>query len=181
MKKKTSLFALTITYLLMLIVQIAALPASVLSLALLGLTALVGWLHIHYAGKRNAKIDWASVNRPFAVIDWGLDGKGFELPERHRGFYIACSSKNVTDTLAYVQYSLSQAGNAAFIRSNMPVLEFRFRYGGANWFETQEQYIERIVRNFDLAVKNWHDKLEANKTAYVKAFFADNQNGSAPE
>lgn len=177
--KKTSLFALTLIYLLMFIVQVIALPASKWSVLLLILTGVIGYTHIYYAKRRNQKIDWSHVNRPFAVIDWGLEGKGFELPERHKGFYIACSGKNVADTFAYIQYRLSGSGNQAFIKSGLPVLEFRFRYGGAHWHETQEEYEARILLDFDEAVKEWHDKLEKDKKAYVATFFADNQNGSA--
>lgn len=179
--KKTSLFALSIIYLLMFIIQVIALPASRWSVLLLILTGVVGYAHTHYARIRNRKIDWSNVNRPFAVIDWGTEGKAFELPERHHGFYIACSSKNVADTMAYIQYSLSGSGNQAFIRSGLPVLEFRYRYGGAHWHETQEEYKARIERDFDEAVKVWHEKLEKDRKAYVAAFFADNQNGSAEE
>jgi hypothetical protein len=179
--KKTSLFALSIIYLLMFIIQVIALPASKWSVLLLILTGMVGYAHTHYAHKRNKKIEWSHINRPFAIIDWGPEGKAFELPEHHSGFYIACSSKNVSDTVAYVQYSLSQSGNQAFIRSELPVLEFRYRYGKAHWNETAEQYRERVIKEFDYQVGEWHGKLEKDKLNYIKSFFADNENGSAPE
>jgi len=179
--KKTSLFALSIIYLLMFIIQVIALPASKWSVLLLILTGVISYAHTHYAHKRNKKIEWGHINRPFAIIDWGPEGKAFELPEHHSGFYIACSSKNVADTMAYVQYSLSQSGNQAFIRSELPVLEFRYRYGKAHWNETAEQYRERVIKEFDYQVGEWHGKLEKDKLNYIKSFFADNENGSTPE
>ena len=178
--KKTSLFALVIIYLLMFIVQVITLPASRWSVLLLILTAVIGYTHTHYAGKRNRKIAWSEINRPFAIVDWGGDGKAFELPEHHSGFYIACSAAKVYDTTAFVRYSLAGAGNEAFLRSNMPVLEFYFRKG-AHVLETQEQYRDRVLHDFDKALVEWHTKLEKQEAAYRKAYLSDNQNGSKPE
>jgi len=178
--KKTSLFALSIIYLLMFIIQVIALPASKWSVLLLILTGVVGYAHTHYAHKRNKKIEWSHINRPFAIIDWGEEGKAFELPAHHDGFYIACSASKVKDNVAFVKLCLSGSGNKPFISSEMPVLQFYFRYG-AHIRENQEQYKARVLAAFDQALVDWHVKLEKDTEAYRKAFFADNENGSAPE
>jgi hypothetical protein len=181
MKKKTSITTLVLVYMGFFAIQVAILPASVISFIPLVITAAVGYWHTHKAHVWNTKVEWSHINRPFAIIDWGPEGKAFELPEHHSGFYIACSSKNVADTVAYVQYSLSQSGNQAFIRSQLPVLEFRYRYGKAHWNETADEYRERVIKEFDYQVGEWHGKLEKDKLNYIKSFFADNENGSAPE
>ncbi len=179
-KNTTSIISLAIIYALMFILQVIALPASKWSVLLLCLTGAIASTHIHFAKKRNRQIDWSSINRPFAIIDWGEDGRDFELPAHHHGFYIACSAAKVYDNSIFVRAALSNSGNQAFIHSEMPVMEFYFRWE-ANVKETQEHYRARVIEAFDNALIEWHIKLAKQEKAYIKAFFSENQNGSVPE
>ncbi len=179
-KNTTSIVSLAIIYALMFILQVIALPASKWSVLLLVLTGVIASTHIHFAKKRNRQIDWSSINRPFAIIDWGEDGRDFELPAHHHGFYIACSAAKVYDNSIFVRAALSNSGNQAFIHSEMPVMEFYFRKG-SHVIETQEQYRTRVISDFDNALIDWHVKLEKQEAAYRKTFFSENQNGSVAE
>jgi len=167
--KTTSLFTLRLLYIFMFMVLVIALPASKPGGLLLLFTGVIAFVHIYYADRRNMKIHWSRVNRPFAVVDWGSEGKRFMLSERHKGFYISCAGAEVSKTAAYVKSCFEQSDNAAYKNSELPVLVFYFKWG-EHILEEPPAYLARVTRDMDAALVAWHTALSANPAAYLQAY-----------
>jgi len=158
-------------YLFAAVVIATALDEGIFSLALIIGTLVIGCIHTYYSNRRRSKILWASINRPIAVVDYGLN-KFMQVPEQHRGYVTLCHASEVEEVYTDTVLALTEASNPYFETGDIYVTKIYFRYG-ENVLHTQEQHEAYVKECLDKALLDFHTKLvaKADKREYIRDFY----------
>lgn len=174
-------YKLAACYLVVFIVAVIAMPASKFSIMYLILIAIAFLIHRHLILNRKSQIDWASVDRPVAIVDWGEAGRYFEVPKYHVGYVVTCSAAEVESKYLDTIAELKAAGNKIYLQGNLPVLKIYFR-DGENVLHSQEDHEAHVKTVLDAALLAFEIQLkkDADEADRIRVRFSQNQNGSLP-
>lgn len=160
-----------ITYAVAAIFLAVYLPVFAAIYAIPGVAVLF-LLHRFLAKKRAEKIEWASVDRPFFVVDYGKKGRRFRVPEPHIGYCIAAHPGEVEEVRRYALTKMREAGNNSMMDLEPFIFGLYFRIG-EHVLESQEEYEDRIFDFMDAQLQAWHIEMhKRNEAAYLSRYIA---------
>ena len=173
-----SSYKIILGYLVALLVAAANIQSLHQLAAAIAIVAMAAAFHLAAYKIRKEKIEWGAVANPVAVVDWGLDGQEFSLPEHLEGQYIAVPADEVQETIQATKDSLAKASNFLYLQKGLPVYEIYFRYGD-RCNESQEQYKEEVVRIMEEQRVKWQKEMALRIPEYYrKTFIESRRNGS---
>ena len=174
----SSSYKIILGYLVALLVAAANIQSLNQLAAAIAIVAMAAAFHLYAKQVSEERVNWGNVSDPVAVVDWGLEGTEFVLPEHLAGQYVACAAKDVDDEGIRVRAELVKASNFLYLQKGLPVYEIYFRYGD-RCNETQEQYREEVIRIMEEQRVMWQKEIATKMPDYYrKHWIKAHRNGS---